>query len=105
MKKAVLRDQSSEVLESLSLTELCSFCDAGPQWVVELVEHDVVRPAGSDPEKWVFEANSILRARKARRLNRDLGINTAGIAMVLDLLDERDRLRRMLLRSEIYQES
>lgn len=97
MKRAVLRDQTSEVVDALTLSELCRFCGADTGWVIELVEHDVLRPAGSTPDRWVFEGTSILRARKARRLNRDLGINVAGIAMVLDLMEERDRLRRRLL--------
>jgi chaperone modulatory protein CbpM len=39
---------------------------------------------------------SIARAKKARRLNRDLGINTADVAMVLDLLQEREMFLRRL---------
>ena len=96
MKKAVLRDQTSQVVDALTLSELCRFCSADTDWVIELVEHDVLRPSGSAPDHWVFKGTSIVRARKARRLNRDLGINAAGIAMVLDLLEERDRLRRRL---------
>ncbi|NNE86840.1 MAG: hypothetical protein HKN27_02090 [Silicimonas sp.] len=101
MKKAVLKEQSGEIVECLTLTELCQFCGTETQWIVDLVAHDVLRPAGSDPDRWVFASTSILRARKASRLNRDLGINVAGIAMVLDLLDERDRLRRRLSRHEV----
>lgn len=104
MKKAVLRDQTSEVIDALTLSELCRFCGADTHWVLELVEHDVLRPLGTAPDRWVFKGASIVRARKARRLSRDLGINVAGIAMVLDLLEERDRLRRRLSQLELFEE-
>jgi DnaJ-class molecular chaperone len=34
------------------------------------------------------------RARKVARLMRDLGLNVAGVALVLDLIEERDALAR-----------
>lgn len=43
---------------------------------------------------------SIVRAKKARRLNRDLGVNTAGVALVLGLLEERDGALRRLAQYE-----
>jgi chaperone modulatory protein CbpM len=36
------------------------------------------------------------RARLAVRLERDLEVNLAGVALALDLLEEIDRLRRAL---------
>ena len=41
----------------------------------------------------VFSAIELRRARTAMRLQRDLGVNLAGIALILDLLDEVDTLR------------
>jgi chaperone modulatory protein CbpM len=43
---------------------------------------------------------NIVRAKKARRLNRDLGINTAGVAMVIELLEQRDAIMRRLAKYE-----
>lgn len=76
--------------------ELCRFCDADETWVTELVEHGILDPKGRSFKEWHFQGVNIVRAKKARRLQRDLGINIAGIAMVLDLLQERDRLLRLL---------
>ena len=86
----------AEVVNTLSLHELCRFCHAEEKWVVELVSYGVLDPAGGSPTEWRFEGANILRAKKAKRLQRDLGINIAGIAMVLDLLDERDALLRRI---------
>lgn len=96
----VRKTNSVDVIETLSLTELCGFCGARQEWVVELVEFGVVQPLGDDPQSWEFDAPSIARARKARRLARDLEINVAGLAVVLDLLAERDHMMRRLAQYE-----
>jgi len=90
----------SDIVDALTLQDLCRFCQADETWVIELVEHGVLEPLGSTSGNWRFVGTSIVRAMKARRLNRDLGINTAGVALVLDLLDERDALMRRFAQHE-----
>lgn len=97
MKKTTLR---SEVVDTLTLQDLCRFCHADEAWVIELVEYGVLDPIGATSSNWRFVGSSIRRAKKARRLNRDLGVNTAGVALVLDLLDERDSVMRRLAKYE-----
>tara|TARA_R110002094_G_scaffold89971_10_gene92663 strand:- start:875 stop:1174 length:300 start_codon:yes stop_codon:yes gene_type:complete len=97
MKKAIMK---SDVVDALSLQDLCRFCQAEEAWVVELVEHGVLEPKGSGTGNWRFVGTNIVRAKKARRLNRDLGINTAGVALVLDLLEQRDAVLRRLAQYE-----
>ncbi|QIK41501.1 chaperone modulator CbpM [Pontivivens nitratireducens] len=97
MKKAT---PETEILDTLTLEDLCRFCQADEAWVIELVDEGVLEPMGATVRRWRFEGVSIARAKRARRLNRDLGINTAGIAMVLDLLDEREAMIRRLSRYE-----
>lgn len=99
MKKTTRR---GDILETLSLHELCRFCQSDEDWVVELVAQGVLEPAGSSMQSWRFQGQSISRAKKASRLNRDLGINAAGVAMVLELLEERDRILRQLAHFEAY---
>lgn len=97
MKRATHR---SEIVDALSLEDLCRFCHADKAWVIELVEYGVLEPRGARIEAWQFRGPNIVRAKKARRLNRDLGINAAGVAMVIELLEERDQIRRRLSRYE-----
>ena len=97
MKKTTIK---SDVVDALSLPDLCRFCQADETWIIELVEHGVIDPMGNNSGDWQFIGASISRAKKARRLNRDLGINTAGVALVLDLLEERDAMMRRLARLE-----
>lgn len=97
MKKTTMR---SDIIEALSLQELCRFCQADEAWVIELVEHGVLSPVGGQRSNWQFVGTSIVRAKKARRLNRDLGINAAGVALVIDLIEERDAALRRLAQHE-----
>ncbi|MCK0097336.1 chaperone modulator CbpM [Yoonia sp. F2084L] len=96
MKKAKPRNPRIDIVETLSLTELMVFCDANADWVVTLVDHGVVTPVARHTAEWEFTPTHIARARKAARLMRDLGLNVAGVALVLDLIEERDALARKL---------
>jgi len=77
----------------LSLNDLCCACSASAEWVIELVEHGALEPINYRQTQWRFSGTSLQRAHTAMRLQRDLGINLAGIALVMDLLDEVKQLR------------
>lgn len=85
-----------EIIETLTLTELSQFCHVQADWVVSLVDYGVLDPLGADASDWKFTPPNVVRARKARRLTHDLGLNLAGVALVLDLIEERDALARKL---------
>ncbi len=44
----------------------------------------------------VFQETCLVRVRSALRLHRDLGVNLAGIALALDLMEELENLRSQL---------
>ena len=82
-----------------TLIELCRVCHADSEQLTALIAEGVIEPAGSGPHDWEFSGAMLSRTRTALRLSRDLQLNTAGTALVLDLLDEiedlKSRLRRM----------
>jgi chaperone modulatory protein CbpM len=84
----------------LTLDELCRACNVHAELVVELVEEGVLEPAGSGPSAWIFTGSSLKRTRAALRLQADLGVNPAGVALALQLLDELESLRTRLHRIE-----
>jgi chaperone modulatory protein CbpM len=101
MKNQLLPLLSGEVLEEtveLSLADLCQACRLSAEQVLELVEEGIVEPVGRGVSHWRFAGASVRRVHCAVQLRRDLGVNWAGAALALDLLDElnwlRDRLRR-----------
>lgn len=78
----------------LSLAELCRACRVPAEQIVELVSEGVIEPLGQGPRHWRFHAISVRRVQCALRLERDLGVNLAGAALALELLEELERLRR-----------
>lgn len=82
----------------LTITEICRACGGSTEWLIELVEEGVLEPSADDADEWRFPAASLPRARAARRLQQDLGVNLAGIALALEMMDEIDRLRARLQR-------
>lgn len=83
----------------LTLADLCRACSVHAEKIIELVDAGVLQPQGREPTRWIFAGDSLHRAHKALRLQRDLDIDFAGIALALELLDEiaslRTRLRAM----------
>jgi chaperone modulatory protein CbpM len=75
-----------------SLLELSRACGASIDLLITLVDEGVLAPVGRDASHWHFTVTALRRARAALRLTRDLDLNVAGVALVLDLLDEIDAL-------------
>lgn len=84
----------------LSLGQLCRATQLSAERVIEMAYEGIIEPAGDGPESWRFRGISLRRIRCAKRLEEDLGVNTPGIALALDLLDEIERLRSRLGRIE-----
>ena len=84
----------------LSLAEVCRASRLSAERVIEMAEEGIVEPVGRSPETWRFRGASLRRLRCAQRLEEDLGVNTAGIALVLELMDELEQLRTRLGRFE-----
>jgi chaperone modulatory protein CbpM len=102
-KGDLLKLLSGEIFEEeieLSLADLCRVCQLPAERVFELVEQGVVEPIGRDPARWRFQGISVRRVRCAQRLEQDLGVNVAGAALAIDLLEELERLRARLRRLE-----
>lgn len=76
-----------------STTELCHATNTETEHVIAWVYEGILSPQGDAPESWRFSGDALKRAKKALRLSRDLEINTPGVAMVLDLLDEIAKLK------------
>ena len=82
------------------LRELCEMCSVRAEIVVEMVDAGILSPSGSPPSGWRFGVHAIIRLQKAQRLQRDLDINLAGIALALDLIDDLERMKKKALTLE-----
>jgi chaperone modulatory protein CbpM len=88
----VLLDESTTV----TLDELGRLCRVQREQIVLLVDEGVLEPLGQQQTEWRFTTENLHRARIAIRLQHDLGVNLAGVALVLDLMTENDALRARL---------
>ncbi len=85
----------------MSIVEISQATRAPEELIMSWVSEGVLSPAGSSPEDWRFSGDSLKRAKTAAHLTHDLELNTPGVALALDLLDEITRLRNQLLRENI----
>ena len=79
----------------LSLKDLSRMCNVDERHIVEFVEEGVLNVVEVRSE-WHFTGDALRRARLAVRLERDLELNLAGVALALDLIEELQQLRREL---------
>ena len=80
----------------LTLADICRACTTHAESIIELVEEGVITPVGGEPRRWRFSGLHLRRVRVALRLQNDLGVNLAGAALVLQLLEEIEELRARL---------
>ena len=82
----------------LSLRDLARAVGADDQWVLRLVDVEILHVDAPDqpPERWHFRSADLQRALAARRLERDFGANLDTAALILDLQTELRHLRAVL---------
>ncbi|MBL8895432.1 MAG: hypothetical protein JNJ53_12570 [Rhizobiales bacterium] len=84
-------DEFTEV----TIDDLTRFCSVRREKIVELVSEGIIEPVDRGEPDWRFPSRSLSRAGRAVRLESDLEINLHAVAVILDLLDQIDRLHRV----------
>ena len=82
----------------LTLRQLCETCAVRAEYVIELVDEGFIEPSGVERSHWCFNGVTIKRVQQAKRLQHDLGVNLAGVALAIELIDEIELLRARLNR-------
>jgi len=85
----IVEEQSEFTLEEIS-----GICAVEQHRIVALVEEGVLETRSVT--EWRFGGDVLRRARIALRLQRDLGVNPAGVALALELLERIESLERRL---------
>jgi chaperone modulatory protein CbpM len=80
----------------LTIKDLSRMCAVDERHIVEFVEEGVLNVVEISTTEWHFTGAALRRARLALRLERDLELNLAGVALALELLEELEQLRREL---------
>jgi chaperone modulatory protein CbpM len=85
-------DESSEI----TLSQLCEVCCVEHTLIEQLVEEGVLDPLGRRSGEPLFRYTSVRVTRIAMRLQDDLGVNLAGAALALELLERIEVLQRQV---------
>jgi len=88
----VVFDETAEI----TATELCEVCSVEYTLIEQLVTEGILDPVGGQPDELRFHHISVHRTRTVMRLQHDLGVNLAGAALALELLERIEGLRRQL---------
>ena len=76
----------------MSFDELVSSCGQEPQWVIALIEENIIEY--DVPESQQFTGYQLTTVRRASRLSRDFEASVPAIGLILELLDEVEQLRQ-----------
>jgi chaperone modulatory protein CbpM len=95
-----LRGQLIDEETLITVDELCRHCRVEVTEVVTFVQEGILDPADDvvkveRADRWQFHISSVQRVRTVVHLQRDLGVNLAGAALALELLDRIAALERL----------
>jgi chaperone modulatory protein CbpM len=85
---------------ALDLAAFAAACGTEVDFIRLLVDEGLVQPIADQPA-WRFGGEELARVRRIRRLQRDFEANLQSVAVMLDLIDEIERLRAQLRRSGV----
>lgn len=90
-------DEGTEV----TIVQLCRSCAIESELVDRLVAEGIIEPSRQEGETLYFHQHSVKRTRIVVRLRSDLGINLAGAALAVELLERIERLESRLRFAEL----
>ncbi len=77
----------------LDLNDVCDAVELPRNSFIKMVEYGIVEPSGEKPAEWSFDLTMVSIARRAVRLRRDLKLNWSAVALVIELIEEREQLQ------------
>ncbi|WP_305909679.1 chaperone modulator CbpM [Methylomarinum sp. Ch1-1] len=92
-KSYVLKGVVLEEEMEFTLVDLSRACSVHAEWIIALVDEGILEPSGNDVTEWRFSGDNLKRVLAVQHLQKDLGVNLAGSALVLELLEEIEALR------------
>jgi chaperone modulatory protein CbpM len=81
---------------TFSFTEICQQYHMPKEILLEMLEHGLISTLTTSAEKANFNQTMVKRIQSAYRLQCDLGVNSPGAVLALELLDELEQLRKEL---------
>lgn len=88
--------QTSENWFCLSLADVTHSFGVSSQVILEIINEGIVDSVQNEEGELIFSNDSLVRIKKVLQFKEDLGINIAGSALVLELLQEIEHLNFLL---------
>jgi MerR family transcriptional regulator/heat shock protein HspR len=82
----------------LTVEDLSSAAGIHPDLVKKFASYGLIEPVSRSGAFGLFSASSVERLRRIVRLRSDLGVNLAGIAVILNMRERQEALQRELER-------
>ncbi len=82
----------------LSLEDLANASGLHPGLVEQFVDYGLLEPSAGSGPRSLFPASAVERLRRIIRLKCDLGVNLAGIAVILEMRERLVSLQEELAR-------
>jgi len=81
---------------ALTLDELAQACGVEPRWIVERVEGEMLGRPAELMTCWRFTSAGLVRTRRLAAIERSFDANPELAALVVDLIEQCDRLKAQL---------
>jgi len=100
-----MRNHREQPLYPISVA--AKLCGVHPQTLRAYERYGLISPARVNDKNRMYSEADIERVRKIQRLTQELGVNLAGVEIILRLLDQMERQRREMERqfTEFVQET
>jgi len=82
--------------EPLTCDVVAAIVGARRSLVVRLVQQGLIEKVDTESDELLVPRRAVVRIRRMQRLRRDLGVNFAGAAVILDLVGRIEQLNREL---------
>jgi chaperone modulatory protein CbpM len=84
---------------------MCKLSHCSLESLALFMQYDIIRPVShSDHHHWLFDTQGLAKLKMALRLQHDFDLNVSGLALVMDLITEREGLleRNAMLERHLF---
>ena len=98
-EKSMIEGQVVDDHTEVSIVQLCTSCAIETELVERLVAEGIIEPIRQEDSILYFTQSCVKRTRVVMSLRSDLGVNLAGAALALELLERIEELQSRLRRA------
>ena len=95
-RHTLIEGQLIDDRDEITIVQLCRRCAVEAELVERLIEEGIIEPSRQEGDELYFPQSCMKRTRIVMRLRSDLGVNMAGAALALELLERIEQLQKRL---------